>query len=159
MKLLIVSDTHGRHMELEEAIEKEKPFDMLLHLGDVDRREDEIRKLVDCDVKIVSGNNDYFSKLPNDCEFNIGKTRFFMNHGHTHYVHMGTSEIEKEGRRRGADVVLFGHIHVPVLQESNGMTILCPGSIGHSRQRSVGQTYAVIEVDDTGVKCCEIRTI
>lgn len=154
-----MSDTHGRHRELEEAIEKEKPFDMLLHLGDVDRKEDEIREMVDCEVKIVSGNNDYFSKLPIDCEFNIGKTRFFMNHGHSYYVHMGTNMIEREGRKRGADVVLFGHIHVPILEENRGMTILCPGSIGHSRQRSLGQTYAVLEVDGEGEVKAEIRVL
>ena len=33
MKVLIVSDTHGRHAGIEEAIEREYPFQKLIHLG------------------------------------------------------------------------------------------------------------------------------
>ena len=32
MKVLIVSDTHGRHAGIEEAIEREYPFQKLIHL-------------------------------------------------------------------------------------------------------------------------------
>ena len=35
MKVLIVSDTHGRDENLEIAIHREAPFDMLVHGGDV----------------------------------------------------------------------------------------------------------------------------
>ena len=31
MKVLIVSDTHKSHRNLERIIEKEKPFQMLIH--------------------------------------------------------------------------------------------------------------------------------
>ena len=33
MKILIVSDTHGRDTNLEFVVEKEAPFDMLIHLS------------------------------------------------------------------------------------------------------------------------------
>ena len=33
MKVLIVSDTHGRDENLEIAINREAPFDMLVHCG------------------------------------------------------------------------------------------------------------------------------
>lgn len=36
MKILIVSDTHGRHRNLEEVLDREGPIDMLVHLGDVE---------------------------------------------------------------------------------------------------------------------------
>ena len=39
MKVLIVSDTHGRDENLEIAINREAPFDMLVHCGDVEGRE------------------------------------------------------------------------------------------------------------------------
>ena len=39
MKLLIVSDTHGRDANLEAAVLREQPFDMLFHCGDVEGRE------------------------------------------------------------------------------------------------------------------------
>ena len=36
MKVLIVSDTHGRDENLEIAVNREAPFDMLVHCGDVE---------------------------------------------------------------------------------------------------------------------------
>lgn len=35
MKILIVSDTHRRDANLVEVLKKEKPLDLLIHLGDV----------------------------------------------------------------------------------------------------------------------------
>lgn len=42
MKILIVSDTHGRLENLERVIEMTKPIDALIHLGDVEGQEDYI---------------------------------------------------------------------------------------------------------------------
>ena len=63
MKILIVSDTHRRHHALETVLEKVKPIDMLIHLGDSEGYEDYIEALADCPVEIVAGNNDFFSRL------------------------------------------------------------------------------------------------
>ena len=35
MKILVVSDTHGRDERLEIVVEQEQPFDYLIHCGDV----------------------------------------------------------------------------------------------------------------------------
>ena len=35
MKILIVSDTHKSHKNLDKVLEIVKPIDMLIHLGDV----------------------------------------------------------------------------------------------------------------------------
>lgn len=48
MKVLIVSDTHGRDENLEIAVNREAPFDMLVHCGDVEGREFYIEALADC---------------------------------------------------------------------------------------------------------------
>ena len=39
MKILIVSDTHRKDGNLQWVMEKEKPFDMLIHLGDAEGSE------------------------------------------------------------------------------------------------------------------------
>lgn len=64
MKVLIVSDTHRRDENLERVLEKEKPIDCLIHLGDVEGSEDYIREIAGCETHIVSGNNDFFCDLP-----------------------------------------------------------------------------------------------
>ena len=45
MKILIVSDTHGRLENLERVIEMTKPIDALIHLGDVEGQEDSVCSL------------------------------------------------------------------------------------------------------------------
>ena len=45
MKILIVSDTHGREENLRKALEKTGPIDRLIHLGDVEGSEEYIRKI------------------------------------------------------------------------------------------------------------------
>lgn len=45
MKVLIVSDTHGREQNLAEALEQTGPIDQLIHLGDVEGGAEHIREL------------------------------------------------------------------------------------------------------------------
>ena len=33
-KILLISDTHGMHENLREAVRRETPFERLLHMGD-----------------------------------------------------------------------------------------------------------------------------
>ena len=71
MKVLIVSDTHGKDENLEHVVMNEAPFDMFVHCGDVEGREIFIEALVECPCCIVSGNNDFFSDLPREEEIEI----------------------------------------------------------------------------------------
>ena len=78
MKVLIVSDTHKSHRNLEKIIEREQPFQMLIHLGDVEGGEDYIEALADCPVHIVRGNNDFLSELPGEQEPVIEEPQIFV---------------------------------------------------------------------------------
>ena len=55
MRILVVSDTHKSHRNLERALEETGHIDMMIHLGDVEGKEDYIEALADCPVHIVSG--------------------------------------------------------------------------------------------------------
>lgn len=79
MKVLIVSDTHGRDSKLEEAVLREAPFDYLIHCGDVEGREFFIEAFAESPCCIVAGNNDFFSDLPKEEEIILGG----KNSGHT----------------------------------------------------------------------------
>ena len=69
MRVLIVSDTHGRHAALDRALEEAGRIDMFIHLGDVEGGEEYINAVVDCEKHLVKGNNDFFSDLPREEEF------------------------------------------------------------------------------------------
>ncbi len=146
MKVLIVSDTHGGHGNLDEAIEREEPFDMLLHLGDVEGGDDYINAIVECPVYIVKGNNDFFTDLPAEQEVKVEGHRIFMTHGHRYYVSMGEEHIVREARLRQADVVLYGHTHRPSIREKDGILIMNPGSLRYPRQEGRRPSYIVMDI-------------
>ena len=150
MKVLIVSDTHGREDNLEKALEKESPIDAMVHLGDVERSEDYIRILTDAPVYMVAGNNDWGSDLPQEIITEIGKYRVFITHGHRYYVPFEMDRLKAAAKERNAQIVIFGHSHMPYLQEEDGITFLNPGSISKPRQVSFEPTYAIMKLDDRG---------
>lgn len=146
MKVVIVSDTHGSHRNLEKVLEEEKPMDMLIHLGDVEGGEDYITALADCPTHIVRGNNDFFSDLPGEEEFMIGDYHIFISHGHYYYVSMGEERLKEEARARGADIVMYGHTHKPTLTREEDLITLNPGSIAYPRQEGRRPSYMVMEI-------------
>lgn len=93
MKVLIVSDTHGKDENLEAAVYKEAPFDLLIHCGDVEGREIFTEALVDCPCCMVSGNNDFFTDLPREEQIELCGKRILVTHGHYYGVSMGHEEI------------------------------------------------------------------
>lgn len=150
MRVLIVSDTHGKHTGLDRAIEETGDFDMFIHLGDVEGGEDYINSVIICEKHIVRGNNDFFSDLPREEEFYIGRYKAFITHGHPYYVSLNTEYIREEGETRNADVVMFGHTHKPWLERRDGMVILNPGSIAYPRQEGRKGSYLIMEIDENG---------
>ena len=150
MKILIVSDTHGRHQALDRALEEAGKIDMFIHLGDVEGGEDYLEAVVECEKHIIRGNNDFFTELPREEEFEIGPYHAFITHGHYYYVSMGMETIIEEGRSRGADLVMFGHTHRPFFLQKDGMTILNPGSLSFPRQEGRRGSYMIMEVDGDG---------
>jgi len=150
MKILIVSDTHGRHTTLEKVIDQVGTIDMFIHLGDVEGGEEYLDSILTCEKHIVRGNNDFFSSLPREEEFYIGSQKIFMTHGHSYYVSLRTETIKEEGRARQADVVMFGHTHRPYLETAEDITLLNPGSLSYPRQEGRLGSYMIMEVDKKG---------
>lgn len=150
MKILVVSDTHGRDSNLEEVVEQEAPFDMLIHCGDVEGREFFIEALADCPCHIVSGNNDFFSDLPREEEFYVGGRKVLLTHGHYYGVSMDLSGLIEEAESRGCQAVFFGHTHKPVILEKNGVLAINPGSLVYPRQQGRNPSYVVLKVRGNG---------
>ena len=150
MKVLIVSDTHGRDAALKRVLERVGPIDMLIHCGDVEGSEEYIRSMAGCPVHIVAGNNDFFCDLPKEDEFLIGKYRVLLTHGHYYYITMGTQMIKEDAKARGFDIVMFGHTHRPYLEQDKGIVVLNPGSLSYPRQDGRKPSYIMMDLDREG---------
>jgi len=151
MKILIVSDTHKSHKNLEKILEEIRPLDMLIHLGDTEGGEDYIAALAECPTHIIRGNNDFFTDLPQEEEFEVLGHHVFITHGHYYYVALGEERLKEEARQRGADIVMYGHTHKPSLTRDADLITLNPGSVAYPRQEGRRPSYMVMELDE-GVK-------
>ena len=153
MKILIVSDTHRKDKNLERVIEREKPLDMFIHLGDAEGSEYAIASWVNpsCVMEMVSGNNDFFSRLDREQDFMLGRYRVLLTHGHYYSVSVGTEHLRQEARARGFDIVMFGHTHKPYLEYcSDGLVVLNPGSLSYPRQDGRHPSFMIMEIDRFG---------
>jgi putative phosphoesterase len=151
MKVMIVSDTHGAHGYLDEALEQIGKIDMFIHLGDILDGFDYIDATVDCEKHMIAGNGDFFSSLKRESEFMIGSKKVFITHGHKYLKGWGegsTDGVVTEGRRRGVDIIMFGHTHMPFLEVHPDITALNPGSISWPRQPDKKSSFILMEIDE-----------
>ncbi len=150
MKILVISDTHGSCRNLRRVLEETGSVDLLIHCGDVEDDEALICQMAGCPAYMVSGNNDYFNDLPDERLLEICGKRIFISHGHNYGVFLNTRRIYEEGLKRGANLILFGHTHRPVLKQRGRVMLLNPGSLTFPRQEGRCPTYAVVTIDKQG---------
>ncbi len=146
-KILVMSDSHGTAAYALQAIEREKPFDLLVHLGDVQGHDQEIQKAAVSPCYFVRGNCDYDGNLPTFTVFQIGTHKVYAAHGHRNHVSFGTENLEMCAMQYGCDIAMYGHTHVPDLREKEKITVLNPGSISLPRQTNPRRSYVVMTID------------
>ncbi|MQN01776.1 MAG: metallophosphoesterase [Lachnospiraceae bacterium] len=148
MRVLVVSDSHGRNENLNRVVLQVRP-DLIYHLGDAQQSEDVLRTGLGVPLFYVRGNCDWGNE-PLYRVTTLGNHRIFLTHGHRYGVDYSNADLIKAAEERDCDVAIYGHTHVPELTQYNGMTVLNPGSISLPRQPGRIPTYAVIDVDREG---------
>lgn len=134
MRLLILSDSHHSMGYMERYVEKFRP-DCVIHLGDYYPDGCDLRLLYPkLPFYQVPGNCDEYgcdSRLPRVMTPSIGGVRFFLTHGHLHHVKSTLYSLLRDARLSGAQVVLYGHTHIPDLhREEDGLLVMNPGAGG-----------------------------
>ena len=61
---------------------------------------------------------------------------------------MSPREVWYRAKEEACDVVLFGHTHMPLVTEEDGVLFVNPGSVALPRQADRRRTYAVINVEN-----------
>ena len=101
----------------------------------------------------MPGNCDYGSADQPERLTELGGVRILMMHGHTRHVKSGPMAAMYAARECGADILLFGHTHQPLVDRSGDFWVMNPGCIGPSPRR----TYGVITLEDGKVDCAAFR--
>ncbi len=159
MKVLIVSDTHGRDKNLLKILEENKAYDFMVHLGDIGRLEDYIEEVTGLACFAVRGNNDLGSMLPGESIIMLGKHKTFITHGHNFNVYHSTSELRRYAQGLGCDIAMYGHTHIPEVDMVNGITVVNPGSLAYPRQGNRLPSYIVADINKDGEVDFQIKYI
>ena len=156
-KYLVVSDTHGHDDNFYKVLDIEEPVDGIIHCGDLEGSEGKFALAANCPVYFVSGNNDFFSDLRRELEFELDGHKAFLTHGHQYLVSMTLENIRAEAIARGADLVFFGHTHKPVAKEVDGIMLFNPGSLSYPRQEGRRPSYLMLSIGDNGEISYEVK--
>ena len=157
MKILVLSDSHSSLSFMRFCIDRVKPAHVV-HLGD---HFDDGRAMAQENPHIqfhqVPGNCDRYRMEAWEPEilcYAIGGVKLYMTHGHKHGVKTQLYRLILEGRKSGAQGILFGHTHQAYCaQEEDGMWVLNPGSCG-----SWGGSAGVLEIADGKISACYLVT-
>jgi putative phosphoesterase len=146
--VVVLADTHipRRAKALPEGLTPHlERADLILHAGDL-LVEDVIYELESYGpVRAVKGNVDEREvRLPETLEFEVEGVAVAMTHD-------SGPKSGRRGRMRrrfpDARVVVFGHSHIPWLEDEDGLMLLNPGS-PTDRRRSPEHTFALLRMED-----------
>src|SRR4051812_36468666 len=161
-RALVLSDTHIKAQgkrRLPDAVYRELgAADLVLHAGDLLVPEvlEDLGRFAP--VTAVLGNNDIGldAELPTEVVVGIEGLRVAM-------VHDSGPRTGRERRMKrrfpDADVVVFGHSHIPWNSDGvDGQILFNPGS-ATERRRQPRCTYGILEVEDGSLITREIREV
>lgn len=142
MRILVLSDSHGRVTPMEEALEAVRP-QRIFHLGDgwADARELH-RRYPAIPLHQVAGNCDYRPSALEEETLLLEGQRILLCHGHRFGVKTSLLQAGFAAEERQLDAFLFGHTHQPFHDRRGRCTFLNPGSIG------CGGSFAVLDLAD-----------
>lgn len=146
MKILVLSDTHGKIQKVCRVFEKLNNIDMIIHCGDYYKDGETLEDLLGVPVVAVKGNCDgALKKDINIVESPAGN--ILVTHGHSEGVNYDYTKLLYEAEENNCIAVCFGHTHIPVYEDFNGIYLVNPGSLTSPRDGTNG-SYAIIQSTD-----------
>ncbi len=150
MRILVLSDTHGKIGKVIKLLKGKHGFDRIIHLGDLVSDAIDLEAIADIPVDYVAGNCDWSSgAAPNEKILEVSGKRIFLCHGHGQQVKYGEDVLKQIIQDKSYDMALYGHTHHASVTYENESIIMNPGSI--SLPRDGHPSYGVINIDPKGV--------
>ena len=162
MRVVVLSDTHSprRWKRCPTAVaEHLRGADLILHAGDVCTADVLIELSSYAPVQAVLGNND----LPEVAEWGAPEILELdldgLKIGMIHDSGQAAGRMQRmRGRFPGADLVIFGHSHIPMDAEAGGFRIFNPGSPTDRRRQPYG-TLGVLQISAGQVTDARIEAL
>ena len=144
MRIVAISDSHGDFYHFHRVMELESDADCFIFLGDRKKELDDIRCLYPKKIIFsVRGNCDLSCNDKATDRFMKDGHTIIYTHGHLYNVKRTKDELFELAKKEDADMVLYGHTHIPDILYKDGVYLVNPGSIGMPKDGHA--TYAVID--------------
>ena len=147
MKIAVVSDTHHRTKLIINKLKELNNLDKVIHLGDIVKDAYKIEDELDIEVLKVRGNCD-FNAFDEEEEkiIHLNNRKILMTHGHKYNIKVDLNRLYYKSKEIEADIVLFGHTHMPYNEVLNNTLFFNPGSPTNPRSQE-GKTYGIIQIN------------
>jgi len=148
-----MSDTHGYIFNARQVIDRNPDIEMVLHLGDYCRDAVQLSQLYsNIKFEYVYGNSDIgIEDICAEKTIEIEDKKIFMTHGHKYSVKWGYNRILAQAEKENAEVILFGHTHIAVIDDAKNILVVNPGSISESRSNKP-ESYAILDISKDNIK-------
>lgn len=152
MRFLVISDTHGdikKALEIyRSCVSDGRKLDGVIHLGDYIDDAENIMEELDVPLYSVKGNcdGDYSG------DFKVIDTeagRILLTHGHGQKVKMTLMNLIYRAHELDCVAALFGHTHMPLVEEEEDLLLVNPGSLTYPGDGSQG-SYAILTTTEDG---------
>lgn len=145
MKIVVVSDNHGRSEPLEQILELHRDADVFIHCGDSELPPQFLQGYV-----CVRGNNDFYYEYPEMKILELEGHRMMIVHGH-HHLYMGQLDmLVSKARRAGLRLCVlrpYAYLFQPAARRRDSCE---SGALSRNRD-GTPPCYAVITIDGSDV--------
>ena len=153
MKCLVFSDSHGYHYNMTRALRLHRDAEIVFFLGDGLSDVDYVsREFPTVKFLAVRGNCDMhrlvFGTLSEKTEMiEIMGKRIVYTHGDLYGAKYGTAGLEMLALEKDADIVIYGHTHIPATEYISDYEkpfyLFNPGSVS-----SASGSYGILTLTD-----------
>lgn len=154
-RIAVFSDTHGNRREMRDVLARFPGIDTILHLGDGLADAETVAKEFGIPILGVAGNEDVSSGCPRDRIITAGTWRMLALHGDQFDIGFYDSAkkwIENKRKLaalaalRGSRILLFGHSHVAMLEECDGVLLCNPGD--QYAGSGTGASFCLLDISE-----------
>ena len=154
MQILVISDTHGRYDVLRHVLLTHPQAELIVHCGDGEYETERFlaehpeyaQKLIQ-----VRGNCDHDPAIP------LARTlplpyghKALIVHGHRYVSGDFPQNLIETAKADGADLVLFGHLHIRMDRYVDGIHLFNPGSAAQPRDQ-FSPSYGLVDIMESGI--------
>ena len=139
MKILLISDTHGKNKIVDELYRIYPNMDYYLHAGDSCTEGYALYPF-----ESVRGNCDYDYNLNEQLLISTPMGNLLMKHV--------PNMLESDLKKLNIKFFVFGHLHERHFELKNDIYYISPGSTSYEKDK-YKEGYVILEITDNDVKC------